>query len=63
MTWVYNNEIVENPPEDAVGFVYMIENLRIIRCMGEGFSNFRTEIHIMDSFKKANNTDMESSNG
>ena len=27
MNWIYNNEIVENPPEDAVGFVYMIENL------------------------------------
>jgi hypothetical protein len=27
MTWIYNNEIVENPPEDAVGFVYIIENL------------------------------------
>jgi hypothetical protein len=27
MSWLYNSEIVETPPEDAVGFVYIIENL------------------------------------
>jgi len=27
MNWIYNNEIIVNPPEDAIGFVYIIENL------------------------------------
>ena len=27
MNWIYKDKIVENPPENAVGFVYIIENL------------------------------------
>jgi hypothetical protein len=27
MTWLYQNQLVENLPEDCVGFVYMITNL------------------------------------
>ena len=27
MTWLYNNQLVENLPEDCVGFVYMITNI------------------------------------
>lgn len=27
MSWIYNNSIVETTPDDAVGFVYIIENL------------------------------------
>lgn len=27
MSWIYNNEIVENSPEGAIGFVYIITNL------------------------------------
>ncbi len=27
MTWYYNDEIVTEPPEDAIGFVYLITNL------------------------------------
>lgn len=27
MTWYYKNNPVDEPPEDAVGFVYIIENL------------------------------------
>jgi hypothetical protein len=27
MTWLYNNQPVENLPEDCVGFVYMITNI------------------------------------
>lgn len=27
MSWIYNNEIVETPPDDAIGFVYLITNL------------------------------------
>jgi len=26
MTWIYNNQLVENLPEDCVGFVYLITN-------------------------------------
>jgi hypothetical protein len=26
MTWLYNNQLVENLPEDCVGFVYIITN-------------------------------------
>lgn len=26
MTWVYNNQEVVTPPEDAIGFVYLITN-------------------------------------
>lgn len=27
MTWYYNDEIVTEPPDDAIGFVYLITNL------------------------------------
>ena len=27
MTWIYNNNIVDVPPDDAIGFVYIITNL------------------------------------
>jgi hypothetical protein len=27
MTWIYNNRLVENLPQDCVGFVYIITNL------------------------------------
>jgi len=26
MTWIYNNQLVENLPQDCVGFVYLITN-------------------------------------
>lgn len=27
MTWIYNNNIADVPPNDAIGFVYIITNL------------------------------------
>jgi hypothetical protein len=31
MTWLYNNQLVETLPEDCVGFVYLITNIRTDR--------------------------------
>jgi hypothetical protein len=27
MTWIYNNDLVNEPPADAIGFIYVISNL------------------------------------
>lgn len=41
MTWYYNNEVIENLPEDIIGFVYMITNLTNDRkYIGKKLSHF-----------------------